>query len=432
MTDSVPPRWTRPLAVAAILLLAIGIAPPPVGAQVGPPPGVIPDQYIVVLRDTVARPADVARELGRRHGFAPLHVYEHALKGFAARIPAAALPAIARDPRVDFISEDREVVAFAETLPTGVDRINADGRPVNGVPVHVAVLDTGIDLTHPDLRPAIAGGRSCITGQSYNDGNGHGSHVAGIIGALGGNDTGVVGVAPGAWLWAVKVLNNAGSGSWSSVICGLDFVDSKSPARGGPIGVANLSLGGAGSDDGNCGLTSNDALHKAVCRVVADGVTVVAAAGNSGADLKGFVPAAYDSVIAVTALADSDGKPCGVGTLTSYGADDTFASFTNYATLPADRSRLLAAPGVSIYSTYKKGGYARLSGTSMAAPHVAGAAARHLSGYPGASPGQVLQALLGLAEPLGANMDGCASGGASHTDPSGKHPEPVVRAELLP
>ena len=173
------------------------------------------------------------------------------------------------------------------------------------------------------------------------------------------------------------------------------------------------------------------AKHKAICQVVADGVTVVVAAGNSAADLSGFVPAAYNKVIAVTALADSDGGSCGAGALTSYGADDTFASFSNFAT-GADLNHVIAAPGVSILSTYKGGSYATLSGTSMASPHVAGAAALYLFTNPGTSPATVLGALLAGGEPLDVNFNTeCAGGAASHTDVSGTHPEPVVRADAL-
>lgn len=411
-----------------LLILATPFGFEAVGAA---PPDVAPDQYIVVLHDTVSNPGDVARDLARRHGLGVFQVYEHAIKGFAAKIPGAALSAIERDPRVQFVSEDRVVVAFQETLPTGVNRINAENKTNKGSGVNVAILDTGIDTTHPDLQANIVGGKNCTgTGAGYNDGNGHGSHVAGIIAAL-DNDTGVVGVAPEAKLWAVKVLSNAGWGYWSWVICGINFVASKAPAKGGPITVANMSLGGSGSDDKNCGNSNNDALHKAICTAVSNGVTFVVAAGNSGADLKGFVPAAYNEVIAVTALADSNGASCGGGVPTSYGADDTFASFSNYATLPDDLSRLIAAPGVSILSTYKSGGYATLSGTSMASPHVAGAAALYIANHPGASPAAVRDALRSAAEPVNVNFNIECPSGVSHTDPSGKHPEPVLRADGL-
>jgi subtilisin family serine protease len=219
--------------------------------------------------------------------------------------------------------------------------------------------------------------------------------VAGTIAAI-NNTVGVVGVAPEAKLWAVRVLDNVGSGSWSSVICGIDFVTSKAPANGGPITVANMSLGGAGSDDGNCGNTNNDALHKAICRSVAAGVTYVVAAGNSAADAAGFVPAAYDEVITVSALSDSDGKSGGTGGAPSCRTgeqDDYFASFSNFG---ADVD--IAAPGVCILSTWKGGGYNTISGTSMASPHVAGAAALYIATHSGATPAQVKDALIAAQE----------------------------------
>lgn len=380
--------------------------------------GALPDQYIVVLKD--GQDSDlVASELAQSQGLGLGHVYKYALRGFSATIPAARLNAIKNDPRVEYISEDREVSIFAQTLPTGVRRVGAEQTATHtnkGTGVNVAIIDTGIDLKHPDLKANIVGGKNCSTGRYYSDGNGHGTHVAGTVAAL-DNSIGVLGVAPEAKLWSVRVLNNAGSGTWSSVICGVDFVTSNAPANGGPIAVANMSLGGPGSSDNNCGNSNNDALHQAICNSTRAGVTYVVASGNGSADASTFVPAAYDdTVITVSALADSDGLSGGVGSATSYGADDTFASFSNYGSLVD-----LGAPGVGILSTWKGSSYNTISGTSMASPHVAGAAALYVKNNPGSTWTAVRDGLKALAETLGAG----------HTDPSGLHPEPVVKVDSL-
>jgi subtilisin len=255
-----------------------------------------------------------------------------------------------------------------------------DGR----VDVDVAVIDTGVDLSHPDLNVYRAGAKSCSVALSANDDHGHGSHVAGTIGAL-DNATGVVGVAPGARIWPVKVLNATGSGFNSDVICGIDYVT----ANADEIEVANMSLGGSGADDGNCGLTSGDAMHAAICDSVAAGVTYVVAAGNNAADAQEFVPAAYDEVITVSALADFDGKDGGDAAATCRtDVDDTFASFSNYG-----EDVDLIAPGVCIRSTWMLGGYNTISGTSMASPHVAGGAALYAANNPAATPQRVKAAL---------------------------------------
>jgi subtilisin len=390
-----------PIAAALFLLvLTVFPAAHASGARAG--------RYIVVLEDSVARPGAVAANHGRRFGLDVSHVYRSALEGYAATIPAAALDDVRADARVAFISPDRPVRAFAQTLPTGVNRIEGDlsstlsGNGSGAVNLNVAVIDTGIDVDHPDLN--VVGGRNCSTGRSFDDGNGHGSHVAGTIGAR-DNALGVVGVAPGARLWAVRVLNNAGSGSWSSVVCGIDFVDANSPAKGGTIRVANMSLGGSGSDDGSCGSKNGDALHAAICRAVADGVTFVVAAGNSNANLSGFVPAAYNEVLAVTAAADFNGAPGGGAAATCRAdVDDTAADFSNFTVAgSSDVGHTIAAPGVCINSAWKGGGYKTISGTSMASPHVAGTAALCLSsGGCSGSPSQVMQKLLtdAAARPL--------------------------------
>jgi subtilisin len=371
------------LVVCALAVSLIGAG----SASAGP----IPGQYIVVLRASADSDA-VAAAHGRSANAEVLHVYRRALNGYAARLSAAGLRAVRSDPRVLYVSQDREVHAVAQSLPTGIDRIDgeasstASGDGAGSVNVGVAVIDTGIDTSHPDLN--VAGGKNCSTGKSFNDGNGHGTHVAGTIGAK-DDANGVVGVAPGAPLYAVRVLNNAGSGSWSSVACGIDWVTTNAASKG--IEVANMSLGGSGSD-GSCG---SSALHQAICNSVNAGVTYVVAAGNSGGDLKNFVPAAYNEVLAVTAVADFDGAPGGLGSPTCRtDVDETAADFSNFATLASDQAHTIAAPGVCILSTWKGGGYDTISGTSMASPHMAGTAALCVwSGSCTGSPATIIQKL---------------------------------------
>lgn len=424
----------RPLSIAAKLAIALAVAAGPAIAIMtkAAPPQAPAGKYIVVLKD--GTDADEgARDLGSRHGLAVGQVYHAALNGFAATVPEGRLAALKADPSVAFVSEDREVEALdrpqgsgkpapsappaqpAQTTPTGIARILASANANKGAGVTVAVVDTGIDLTHPDLAANIVANKSCITGKKNgNDDNGHGTHVAGTIAAL-DNAIGVVGVAPQAHLAAVKVLNSQGSGSWSSIICGLDWVVANKAAYG--IGVVNMSLGGSGSSDGDCGNTNGDALHQALCRVRDAGVVVAVAAGNESADTATKVPAAYDdAVITVSALADSDGLSGGAGPALNYGVDDTFATFSNFGS-EVD----IAAPGVSILSTWKGSAYNTISGTSMATPHVAGAAALYLSSHPGATWTAVRDALSAAGEVLGAG----------HTDPSGLHPENVLQANAL-
>jgi subtilisin len=343
---------------------------------------VIPGQYIVVLNEGVDDPKGVARGHARRYDADLLYTYDDALNGYAAAIPGGKLDDVRQDPRVSFVSADRRVHATADQLPTGVNRIEGDAAntpdPDNNriVNVGVAILDTGIDLDHPDLN--VAQGVNCSSGSSYDDGHGHGTHVAGTVGAE-DDGAGVVGMAPGATLYPVRVLNDRGSGSWSAIICGINWVTNNAASKG--IEVANMSLGGSGSDDGNCGKTNNDALHRAICNSVASGVTYVVAAGNSKKNFAGFVPAAYNEVLTVTAMADFNGRSGGGAAATCRtDVDDTSANFSNFTTVgSSDVSHTIAAPGVCIRSTWRGdtagGDYRRLSGTSMASPHVAGTAA---------------------------------------------------------
>lgn len=356
-------------------------------------------KYIVVLKDS-ADSSSVAEKHSSRYGARVAHVYKHALKGYAATVPDSRIDELRADDRVVSVSRDQKVTLAAQTLPTGIDRVDGElsstvsGNGSGSVNVDVAVIDTGIDVDHPDLN--VVGGVNCSTGRSYDDGNGHGTHVAGTIAAK-DDSNGVVGVAPGARLYAVRVLNNRGSGSFSSIICGVDWVT----GRAGTIEVANMSLGGSGTDPSGSGCSTGNAFHDAVCKSVAAGVTHVVAAGNSSADAKNFVPAAFDEVITISALADFDGEPGGLGAATCRSdVDDTFANFSNYG---ADVD--LIAPGVCIESTWNGGGYNTISGTSMASPHAAGAAALYLSTRPGTPPATVKSALQGAGTLDWNNVD---------------------------
>jgi subtilisin family serine protease len=377
-------------AAAALLAPTVGYATASSAATSPRTAGDAVGRYVVVLddgTDAAAVSAEQARTLGLDVG----HVYSHALSGYSATMPAAVADLVAADPRVAYVEKDRVARATAQTTPTGIDRANADVSPtarIDGtdqrVDVDVAVIDTGVDLDHPDLNVYTAGAKNCALALSAEDDNGHGSHVSGTIGAL-DNGTGVVGMAPGARIWPVKVLNAGGVGFTSDIVCGIDYVT----AHAAQIEVANMSLGGDGGDDGNCGRTDGDAEHQAICASVAAGVTYAVAAGNDSADAATSAPASYDEVITVSALSDFNGKPGGGAPSTCRAdVDDTFADYSNYGS-DVD----LIAPGTCILSTWMNGGYNTISGTSMATPHVTGAAALYASTHPTATPAQVKSAL---------------------------------------
>ena len=385
----------RPPLPSVVLLVALLIGAIP-GAIAGgradaAPPAQATTQVIVSL-DRGADPEPLLDQLG----ITPRSVYRHALNGFAADLPVAAVDALRRNPRVEAVAPDIEVRAFAQPLPTGVDRIDAGGNPradIDGrgrpVDADVAVLDSGI-ARYPDLN--VVGGKACIGGDTFDDGNGHGTHAAGTIGTE-DNGQGVVGVAPGVRLWAVKELRDNGRGTGSSIICGLDWV-----VANGRIDVVNMSLGGIGTD-GPC---RSDPFHQAICEVVDRGIPVIVAAGNDGLDAAATVPATWAETIAVSAFADFDGEPGGSARSTCrLDVDDTFADFSTFGN-DVD----LAAPGVCIRSTWHGGGYRTISGTSMATPHVAGAAALYKADHPNASAGAVRSWLLREASVGQASRDG--------------------------
>ena len=387
-----------------ISLIALGAVPATAAA--------VP--VIVVTKDT-ADPSSLAD----RHGLGPSHVYRSAIVGFAADVSPAERRALNADPRVTSVVDDQPVVAAGrwntkiappvltghQEIPTGIRRIGAlsnrtariDGIDQR-VDVDVAVIDSGVDPAHPDLN--VAGTVNCI-GKKY-EAHAHGTHVAGTIGAI-DNNRGVVGVAPGARIWGVRIFNQKDSGTVSSLLCGLDWVD----RNRGIVDVVNLSGVYGGFDGGDCGISDDDPAHALVCAITDSGVPFVAAAGNESADTAGSLPAAYDEVIAVSALTDYDGLQGGLSQPTCWpaGADDSLAFFSNFGP-DVD----IAAPGVCILSSWTGPEYEYELGTSMAAPHVAGAAALYKAAHPSATAARVKAALLAAAQagPLPGDNDGFA------------------------
>ena len=359
-------------------------------------------RWIVLYRSGTDAASSSARQ-SKRDGFKVDRTFTHAAKGFTAKLSTKQAATLRKDPSVMAVVPDEKIELTAQTMPTGVSRIGGttsvtariDGID-DRVDADVAIVDTGIA---PLGELNVVGGYNCSSTDrtAWRDGNGHGTHVAGTVGAL-DNGTGVVGVAPGVRLWAVKILNNSGEGLLSWYVCGLDWIaaqrdpdDSSRPL----IEAVNMSVTKWGSDDRNCGLTNADILHQSICRLVSSGVTVVAAAANVSGNAAYRVPASYDEVITVSALADTDGRSGGLGghrcySWGSYDADDTFANFSNYGS-DVD----LIAPGKCIWSTVPNG-YQYMSGTSMAAPHVTGAVALLKASRPAYSPFEVKQALQAL------------------------------------
>jgi subtilisin len=311
-----------------------------------------------------------------------LYNYDGPFSGCALRIADGMLDKLTADPAVDKVEKNYICHYCAEIVPTGVRRINVKlnalstgistsirnvmpGGNVNvgGSFTPIAILDSGIDATHPDLNVVFNMG---FNQPNFGDQVGHGTHCAGIAAAI-HNDIGVVGVAPGAPLWNIRVGDVNGI-PIANGIAALQFM----AANSDKVKVLSLSWGAP------VVITS---LNQAVDYCVSKGQVVCIAAGNSAADSAGFSPASAPSAICVAALADSDGLPGGSGPVTSAGPDDTFALFSNWGT-----TITVIAPGVDITSTFPVTGsvlgtnYGTISGTSMACPHVAGLAARLLSG----------------------------------------------------
>jgi hypothetical protein len=353
---------------------------------------VIPGQYIAVFEPHVPNAPQAAEALGRQFGIEVRHVYQHSIRGFAFAGPEQAAQGLARNPLIAYVEPDGIAHTMEVTIPSGVSRSGIDHALLEqispnrrNVDARIAILDTGLDSDHPDLNVDPNGIRfyqvTVTTGQGKNrqttheirsdnqwhDVNGHGTHVGGTAAANGQ----IVGVAPGALLTAVKVLSDQGSAPWSVVIAGVDWV----AANAERFDVANMSLGGG----------FNQAMNDAVREAVATGVIFTVSAGNAMRDVSFQSPASEEDAITVSALGDFDGLPGGLSDVVrtctdpQTGAliinrDDMLACFSNFGA-GVD----VAAPGGLIYSTYPGGTYATLSGTSMAAPHVAGAVALYIA-----------------------------------------------------
>lgn len=301
------------------------------------------------------------------------------------------------------------------------------------VDADVAVIDTGIQLNHPDLN--VVQNVSFVPGiTTGNDDSGHGTHVAGIIGAY-DNSIGVVGVAPGCRLWAVKVLDSTGAGTLSQVISGVDYVTSHSDL----ISVCNMSLAGQGISPG---------LQLAIQNSVASGILYVAPAGDNRQDIYGpdlvlgtaddYFPACYPEVMAVSGMVDTDGVSGGHGASTAYGLDDTLGTFSNFSTVSnpwayaasAGAGIQCAAPGTGILSTWINSGYSTLTGTSMSSAHAAGAAALYLAQYGRATTASTVYA---RREQLTFTGDYPYQWGtnATNPNPSDQYGEPMVRVDTF-
>jgi aqualysin 1 len=386
------------------MIIASTVVGFPIAGSSQPPPGTFP--VIVIFREDVslephrglyhaddraqANPeawsyldhgvAGAVQLLEARHGFRSEHVYSASIRGFSARLTARQIVDIESDPAVAYVEPDGTMSIVAQTLPWGINRIDADTsstRAGNGSGalsnVHAYIVDTGIDTTHSDLN--VIGHVNFASGPN-RDCNGHGTHVAGTVAAR-DNAIDVVGVSPGAPLTGVKVLGCGGTGSTSGVIKGVDWVT----AHADKPAVANMSLGGGASN----------ALDSAVNKSADSGVFYTVAAGNDGAIACNDSPARA-------------GTHNGVATVAATNNTDKEASWSNYGNCVD-----LWAPGVSILSTRKGGGTTTKSGTSMATPHVAGTGALYLSSHTGASAATVESSLKASAVSTGTtSKDGRA------------------------
>ncbi len=358
--------YAAAVCVWALAALAQPVNPPATHSFSTSKP--IPGRYIVVFKNSVSNPAAEAANVMRGLGGQVLHTYSGALKGFAANLPNAALQGIRNNPNVDYVEQD-QTVALKQVSPEnqatwGLDRIDQADRPLSsqyyfnytGAGINAFIIDTGIRPDHVEFTGRLLSGYSVVTDSNgTSDCNGHGTHVAGTVGGT------TWGVAKRVSLIPVRVLDCNGSGTWSGVIAGIDWVVASAlrPA------VANMSLGG--------GVSSS--VNAAVAGAVSKGVTMVVAAGNSNANACDYSPSGEPSAITVGATDSSDAR----------------ASYSNYGSCVD-----IFGPGSNITSAWNTSSDAIniISGTSMATPHVTGVAALALAANPTASPAAVASFLI--------------------------------------
>ena len=363
-------RVGRPSVFLAILVLLLGASP----IAAATPGGGASESVIVVFRDRVANPVALAAQLGRQHGFATRFVYQHALKGFAASLPSRAVDALSHNPNVAWVEADGPVwlVTTQSNATWGLDRIDQRERALSGTYTYTAtgqgvtayIIDTGIRISHSEFVSGSVSrasyGYDSVDGDfTADDCHGHGTHVAGTVGGA------TYGVAKAVSLVAVRVLNCSGSGTWSGIIAGIDWVTGNHVA--GAPAVANMSLGGGG----------NTSVDAAVRNSILDGVSYAVAAGNGN-----FIGIAMD------ACKYSPARVTEAMTIGATDRTDKKASWSNYGNCVD-----WFAPGVGITSAWITTATNTISGTSMATPHTAGVAALYLQGNPGASPATVRTAL---------------------------------------